>query len=263
MAKTYLIDDKDDLEMVKEEYDEVIMNISEDIMIDNIKEQIEESNTRQFYINQYHKDFFEYFEIRFKFILERYKEDNDILIKTKQVYHDILNEIQESIENTYQFSLEFPEDILIEDKAQYIKSLYNFFVLNKKETLNNLFINYIEKNIMQLAKTYKDSMDEDVINSLSYNNLKKTIDNDYTPLVYSIPEIIDGIHISDNEDVIETIIYDEESELNNYQIDKMLVEQSVTDVRFDNHLINVFRDSFIENNVLHREVQYYFIDKYK
>lgn len=263
MSKTYLIDDKDDLEMVKEEYDEVIMNISEDIMIDNIKEQIEDSNSRQFYINQYHKDFFEYFEIRFKFILERYKEDNDILIKTKQVYHDILNEIQESIEKTYQFSLEFPDTILVEDKAQYIKALYNFFVLNKKENMNNLFINYIEKNIKQLAKTYKDSIDGDAVNSLSYSNLKKTINNDYTPLVYSIPDIIENIHINDNEDVIDTIIYDEESELNNHLIDKMLVEQSVTDVRFDNHLINVFRDSFIDNNVLYREVQYYFIDTYK
>ncbi|QQO92466.1 hypothetical protein CPT_Machias_074 [Staphylococcus phage Machias] len=263
MTKTYLIDDKDDLEMVKEEYDEIIMNISEDIMVDNIKDQIHESNTKQFYTDQHHKNFFEYFEIRFNFVLERYKDDNDILNRTKEVYNDILNEILESIQDTYQLSIEFSEDILVEDKAQYIKSLYYFFVLNKKEMINNLFINYIEKNIVHLSKTYEDNLNDDINTSLSYNNLKKTIDNEYTAMIYSIPDIIEGIYIGDNEDIIETIILDEESELNNYQIDKMLVEQSITDVRFDNNLINVLRETFEDNNVLFREIQYYFINKYK
>lgn len=263
MTKNYLIDDNDDLDLVKQEFDEVIMNISEDIMIDNIKEQIEDSNNKKFYTDQYHKDFFNYFEIRFNFILERYKEDNDILNRTKDVYNDILNQIQESIQNTYELDIEFEGDILIEEKSAYIKALYYFFVLNKKELLNNLFINYIENNISYLSKTYQNNLEDEVNSSLSYSNLKKTIDNEYTAMIYSIPEIIESVYISDNESIIETIIYDEESELYNYQIYKLLVDQAITSVRFDNNLIDVLRPSFQENNILFREVQYYFINKYK
>lgn len=263
MAKTYLIDDKDDLDMIKEEYDEVIMNISEDIMIDNIKDQIDMSNSKQFYIDQHHKDFFDYFEVRFKFILKRYEEDNDILNKTKHVYNDILNEIIASIQNVYNFNLEFDEDILIENKAEYVKALYHFFVLNKKELLNNLFINYIEKNITYLSKTYENNLADDVNSSLSYSNLKNNIDNEYTAMIFSIPEIIEDVYISDNEDIIETIIYDDEDELTNYLIDKILVEQSTINVRFEKNFLDTFRPAYENNNILAREIQYYFINKYK
>ena len=261
--KTFLIDEKDDLENIKDEYNEVIMNISEDIMLDNILDQIKDSNNLEFFSVPTHKDFFEYFEIRFKFILERYENEDEIVLNTKEVYNEILNKILNAIQETYEFEIEFHNTILVEEKAEYIKALYYFFVIEKRNNIINLFINNINKNFHILTKQYQDSISNEIGNSLSYNNFKKVIDNKYTSVIYSIPEIIPNTFVNDNESVIELIILNEESELNNYLIAKMLIEQAVCDVNFKSNFLKVLNPSIENNKILNREIQYYFVNKYK
>lgn len=261
--KTFLIEDKDDLEMIKEEYDEVIMNISEDIMIDNIVEQIQKSNTMEFYNDGNATDFFKYFEIRFNFIMDRYKDDDNILARTRDVFEDILNRVLETIEDTYEFEIEFLPAILIKDKMENVRALYEFFVINKANNVDKLCINYIENNKDQFIKLYQSTIENDIKTSLSYSNLKNIIDNKYTAMIFSIPEILEDIVLNTNEEVLDLIILDEEDELINSIIDRLLIEQSSADVRFDNNLVNVFNETIIGNNLLHRKIQYYFTNKYK
>lgn len=250
----YLLDIDEERDFVKEEADVIVMQISEDIILDNILEQISNSLDYKFY-DRNKQSFFEYFEKRFEFVIKRYDDDTDVVHRCKMAYNDVLNQIMEKIEEMFEFNIEFEENILIEKKAEYIKSLYYFFVINQKENIENLLINIIHKNIDFLKNNFKDNISKDVEKSLSYNNLRKSIDNDYTPLIYYTNEVLDNIEVEFNEEILELMIKGEEDELNNFYVDRLLIEQSIGSVVFENNLLDTLSPLIEENKILKRSIQ--------
>ena len=259
----HLLDYEQEKDFYEEESDAIIMQISEDIVLDNMIEQIRESNNLSKYDLE-KSSFFEYFEKRFNFIIDRYEESTDIVRKCKAAYDEILNQILSSIDEVYNISIEFNEIILIEKKAEYTKALYYFFVINQKENIENLLVNIIQKNSEDLIKLTSEFMNKEIEKSLSYVNLKKIIDNKYTPLIFFINEIINNIEVKYNEDVLEMMIGSDEDELTNFYIDRLLIEQSVADINFEKNLMEILLPNIVENNKnLRRAVQNKLITMYK
>ena len=92
----------------------------------------------------------------------------------------------------------------------------NILLKINTNTLNtiSLIYNTITKNIETLKKICKIKNKKD----LSYINLKKIINNDYTPIIFCLETIIKDIDLDCNDDVIEYMILDDPDLCCNYYI---------------------------------------------
>ena len=146
-----LVDETEDYDFLKKEKcDEIISELSEDLMIDNIEDQINNINKED---NSFrNSSLFQYIKERVEYIWSMEKEINGEYYK---VIDNVLNRVSKSIEDKFGFSIEYSDTIPKEIKLAYIESMYNVLILKISNTTSELLSNYIMKNRDILQKYLK------------------------------------------------------------------------------------------------------------
>ena len=253
------IDEKEDTEVNQLDREELLNMLSDDIVLDNILTQISNIDSK-IIDNVKCIDLFSYFKDMYNFIIFKYTNNNDIITNATEVMKNIIEEIINAIEKKFHFKIVFnDESIQFNDKISYVQNIYEFFILNINDSINSLCYNYIINNIESIKKICKIKNKKD----LSYINIKKIIDNDYTNLIYLTSEIINNIEIIDNADTINYMIkYDEGLEYN-YFIKKFFNESYFCEVTFNENLCETLSKIIRQTNNVSLVVQNDLINKYK
>ncbi|QXN67899.1 hypothetical protein FPHOBKDP_00145 [Listeria phage LPJP1] len=247
-------------EYKRENVNEIITNISEDIMIDNILSQINDTDIQD--LSEVRKSFFEYFEERYNFVKKNYNDDDEAMQNCREVFDDILNQIIKAISEKYSFDLFFSDILLFDTKVEITKSLYYFFVINIRENIENMIYYFIMKNRKTLVKMFNTISKEERKN-LSYINLSSAINNDYTTMIYHLSMIIDNIEIPTNEDIIELMVEDNSYELYNYVTVNTLVLTNFCEVNYNENFYSIFLDIIKNSPIIVRNVRNSLIDSLK
>lgn len=198
----------------------LIDSLTDELLLENIYEQIRNS------INiDNGNNYIETFETRYNTLITRYEETElgtTLKATSEEFYNNINNELNK--EKGIQSNIDLSINKLI------IKTLYEFFVLDYKENLINFLFNYIYRNKKSIIANYEDDK-----KTVDYISLKKILKNKSDIIIlsnlYSIVNDISNMDI-DYKDLIQTIIEDDPSEMNNYILHNLLVKKEFTDKIF-------------------------------
>ena len=234
----YIGTDEDTLDQNEQEL--ILMNLTDELLIENITEQIKKPHT----IFYEKTNFIDVFEERFKYICERFKDTPDLIASVKEARVSFYQKIYKLISTKFDFVLDDFEENL--NMYLITKVLYEFLILNYTENVKTFVINYINSNKKSLSKNYTK------IKNLDTTTLKKTLRNENDIIVianiYDIVENIINIDFS-IEDICKIIIESDIHEYNNYFINKYFVEE---------HLLvsDSFKDKFL--SILNKSNEKYY-----
>lgn len=251
------IEKKDDEIYKRDELNQMINSISEDIILDNIISQINthlDDNTIENKVS-----LFGYFEDRYDYLYNLYKDDTTILSRIYFEFDKVLNAIMDSLQKLMKFKITFDPGIDFNIKILLVKSLYEFFIIYFKDGLESLLFNAINKNINTLKKICKIKNKKD----LAYLEIKKVINNDYTEVVYNINNIINDMTIDCNDDAIDYMTLDDPETVYNYYTHEIFFENYFSDIIFEDNLYDIIKDKIINDYALQLKVKQRLIEKYK
>lgn len=233
-----LVDETEDYDFLKKEKcDEIISELSEDLMIDNIEDQINNINKED---NSFrNSSLFQYIKERVEYIWSMEKEINGEYYK---VIDNVLNRVSKSIEDKFGFNIEYSDTIPKEIKLAYIESMYNVLILKISNTTSELLSNYIMKNRDILQKEAENRITKEDKKNLSYKGIKFSYTGKYTELLFFLDDFIKEIDIQDSIEIIDLFTQGEETEIFNYNLRKLLVENQYGDVTFDKPLCDIFKN---------------------
>ena len=248
-----VLEKNDNLEYAREEeYKEVMAVVSEDIVLSNIIDQIKDLKNLDTIYNR--TSLFDFFEERLNFLYSKYSDDSIKMNEVTLLANSISDSIIYEIGKTIGIDFEISEDaILTETKLQYAKSLYNFFVVDIAEKLEVMTFNYIIK----YKDTFRDlfsTLNKDDKKNFSYTYLKNSIDNEYTPMIFHMNDILDTIEIPHNEEFIEMIVKDD-PEIDNYFIQKIIIDNQFVEINHKCNFVDTFKQLITTNNNLIRNVK--------
>lgn len=252
------IDVKDDIQMEHEEFSDVITRVSEDIIIDNIISQIEKFKEPEFLGNR--KSLFGYIEDRFTYLVNKYGTEVDKVDSIKIVFDKILDDISDAIEKEISTDIEYSQVLSLNDKFDYVKSLYEFFIINIEDELVDLVVNYTVKNKKSLSELFNSNLHTDERKNLSYNYLRNSIDNEYTTMIYHIDTVIETMDIQFNEEIIELMTLNDEEEFTNFTVNRILVDNVLVDCDYKDILLDVFKPLLVDNKTIERKASLRLID---
>ena len=249
------MDAREDREYGREEqFQQIIDFISEDIILDNIQSQIDNMLDPESVKTRSYNSLFTYIEDRMKFMVNSYPEP-DKVSEIWKLFSEVLDKISKPIEDQLEIEIEYSDVIQSSRKVDYVKSLYSFFVIDMSSHLEDLVYNYIIKEKDSLKTKYDSLINKDDRKNLSYVHLKNIIDNDYTPMIFSVDDIVKGMEIEFNEDIIDYMINLDPTEFVNYNMDCIFIDNEFVDVNFNKNLMEKFRPLLISNHVLIRNVK--------
>lgn len=246
-----------DENLVNIDKDEILNRLSDDIILDNVLTQISGIKSK-IISNNNPNNYFDYFMERYKFILNKYSTNQEIIDSAKDIMKDISTQIINKLSESFDFNIKFVDSLSIEDYIFYIKCIYEFFVIRLYENIISFNTNYIINNTKSLLGICKVSNKKD----LSYISIKKVIDNKYTPIIMFTHKILVNIDSIDNETTIELIVSDDENLESNYYVNKMFVEGEHCDITFNTPLFQFIKDINIESEVTINKVQKNLIEYY-
>jgi hypothetical protein len=210
------LEEKEVTFLTEKDIENIINSLSDDIIFDSLKEQIENvfisADTNPTY-------FLTYFTTKYDFIMNKYSDYEEVTAKVKEIREDFFFKVKALIEEKFDFVVEFPESVSMENQIATISHMYDFFVIRNKRHLLNILINYIEKELKNLIKHYKPLIDK---KDLTYTNMKKYVNKDITVVVCKLPEIINEMIIDSAEDLLKLAI-DDSFEITNNIIHTVLV----------------------------------------
>lgn len=239
------------------EDDVILSQLDEDTILQNIITQI-----KHIYVNEEYSSrnsFFEYFYTRYNYLYKKYKDVNDgdnkeIMDEAKASYDKILNKIHNTIQERFNFDVVFDDMIDFKDKIEYIRSEYEFFVLNLPEKMTDFIYAWIIENMDSLCKVYPKLKEKD--QTFAYKMAKSECDGDITPILANIKNIIPSIDI-DPRSLLNFATLDNGYELNNYMIRKEFLSEdpdieSVTyDMeKFSDYLVKLVSEDIPNVNVM-------------
>ena len=119
-----------------ETINEFLLEMSDDIIFMNIEEQIKDANNTE--------------ENYFNFILDKldsmilvlHAEDPELRVKVEELKEELCDKVQKLLEERFGFTCDF---VSYSDRSQCLKYIYKFFVIRKRKILENLVLNYIER----------------------------------------------------------------------------------------------------------------------
>lgn len=243
-----MIEDRNDTSLTDYDKNEILNKLSDDIILDNLLKQIASVKEN---LNINNTDLFEYFINRYRFIMTKYEDNEEIISSAREIMNEILDSIVNAIGETFKFKINFNDSLLIDDKIQNVEALYNFFVISIKDGLKSLGIHYIKTNLTSLKKTLKVRNKKD----LSYINIKKLIDNENTPVIFYVPEIIHNMPELSNELIIELMISEEPDLFYNYVINQILAKELEGDVSFEDDFFENIKDLLNNAYSIQMEIQ--------
>lgn len=243
-------DDIDDLQFEQEEYAEVITKVNEDIIIDNIINQIEGLKNKENLGTR--QSLFKYIDDRFIYLMNKYGSDPDKRSEIRGMFDDILDTISNAIEDQININIEYSSVLDMETKFEYVHALYNFFVIDLQNELVDMIFNYVIGNKDQLTELIDKTLDPEDRKNLSYQYIRKDINNKYTPLIYYLDTIIETLDIPNNEDIIEFMTIGDEDELSNSLVNQMLVDNIQVQCDHKENLVDTFESVLKGNNDIQR-----------
>ena len=219
----------DDDTLTQNEQDLILMNLTDELLMENITEQIQRPHT----IFYEKTNFIDIFEERYKYICERFKDTPDLIQSVKEARTQFYQKIYKMISTKFEFTLDDFEENL--NMYLITSVLYEFLILNYTENVKTFVINYINANKKSLSKNYTK------IKNLDTTSLKKTLRNENDIImianIYDIVENIINIDFSIS-DICKIIIETDMHEYNNYFINKYFVEEQLL-------VSDSFKDNFL------------------
>src|SRR5699024_10632997 len=236
---------------------------SEDIVIDNILDQIENSlNIDTIDSKQY---LFNYFDNRINELLETYTDEKDEYPEVLEKIDNILNTISKRIEEVFGFDIEYSEVIDIEKKLDYVRSMYEFFTIKTYENVLNLTKSFIVSNIESYIKEL-ENVDKSIKKNLSYVHLSKSIDNRYTSVIYHLSDIINTMEFSSDmyaEDVFEIMVCRDMGEEVNSNISSMFIDNEWVEINYEQPITSRLIKAIHGNSKLIKDLKIKLLDKYR
>jgi hypothetical protein len=248
------LEEKEATFLTEKEIEQVINSLSDDIIFDSVKEQIQNvftsiDTTPTFYIS--------YFTTKYDFIMNKYSEYEEVVEKVKEIREELFMKIKGLLEQRFDFTLEFPDSVSLADRFNIITHLYGFLVIRNKDNSTRIIIKYIEREMKNLIKHYKPLIDK---KDLTYVNMKKHINKDITTIICKLPEIISHIEVDSGIDLIELSI-DDEWELTNLVVRDVLSEEKGM-IAFGDTFVQNFLRPIKENETYYLLTRTHFINKY-
>jgi hypothetical protein len=225
-----------DLPFVSEvEKDDLINRLSDDIIVENIKEQLSKPVLSDLSTVNY----LDILDTRFAVLSDKYSENEDLMEIFKAIRLDIYNTVATGIEEKFDVKLNFDLSFMAESDYFYnVEKLYQFFIINYKPNLVNFFVSHIMEHREALVKSYKKDTNK---KDLEVSSLRKVIQRlDDVVVVYNIEDIIaDIVQTEDPMEILNTVIENDPDELTNVIAKEIFVDQ-----RFDSFLETGFCSKF-------------------
>ena len=209
------------------ERDEISSKLSDEIIITNIRDQLDSP----ILLNSIDNNILKYFDERYDYIIKTYADDKTLIDNCKEIRKGIYTEICNKIIERYSITTSLLDNTDNEDFYFYVRELYRFFIINYKDNLVNFFKSYIISNRKELIKNYKTSSDKKDLTFKSLKLLFKNNDNIF--IVYSYENIIqDFIEVNEDfEIVFKTLI-----ETDPYELTFHSIEELIIDNKFDTYI---------------------------
>lgn len=230
------------------EQDLLLMNLTDELLIENIEEQIKSLNSI-FYENT---NYIDVFENRYKYLLERFRDTqdfiNDLTESRQQFFLNIFNKIKEK------FNLQI-DTFEIEDNLYIMtRVLYEFLILDYMTNIKNFVLQYINVNRKSLLTTY-----ENKIKNLDSVSLKKVLKNKNDAIIianlYNIIDDLSNIEFT-TENILSYIVSCDESEYNNYFMNKYFIEdKDLASSDFSSKFLAVLKKGNKSYNRIVNEIQ--------
>lgn len=232
-----------------EDINDFLLQISDDVIFINIKEQIENSTSTE--------------ENYFSFILDKLEglkavlgeEQVELRHRIDAFKDEVCDSVQEMLESKYGFTCDFK---CYSDRSKCLKEIYKFFVIRKKEILLNLVNNYIDNEYKSLVMKYgKNKINK---KDISYINNKKTIDKEDMSILLNIHNIITLIEIDSIEDMLDMLIEDRDEFTYNFIYTMFQQEEIVFKIDF----LNIIKSEIVkEKNYIIMESRLKLMDRLK
>lgn len=226
-----MIDEKDCTFNTDKNIEDVISSLSDTIILDNVKDQI--NNIEENYSDNLY--YLSYFNTKYDYLVNKYNDNKDILDKINSLKESIYTSIKEYIENKFCINIIFPDYITKDMAYNYINIIYKFFVINYQENVYSLITNYIKEEYKNIIKYYKNRINK---KDLTYTNLNKNIDKNLAIIICEINNIVENMVIDQPVDIINLVIKDDPNEYYNENIFNLVNLQFIS-----------FKDNFV-NNIL-------------
>lgn len=223
---------EEDVGLLESDKNDLLNDFSSDIIIDNLKSQID-NIYESIENNDTMADLFIIIKERYLFLHNKYEKIDDFIDELENIMNNILNEIQHKIEDKFSFSIDISEALMLNDKINYINSLYSFFIVNIQENFENLFYSYFKTNLKEFMENNK--IKKNKANDVYYKYLSESIKTEYIPIIYNLDDILHSISNEGllAEDIIELMIKDDEYEFTNYFIGNIFLNNLFCDISYD------------------------------
>lgn len=235
---------------------DILSNLSSEIQLDTIRQQIEklfdEDDTPK---NS--SDVFESFVQQFKFLSEKYKDNETFISDLETAMEEITTGILTLIESKFDFTITFMDSLPMADRLHYIHMIYNFFINNVEDNIESLFYNYFIQHINEFPEKEINVKDQTFI------NFKGILPNDVLNQIYYYTDNIETLKTYNmySEDLLELMIENDPMKECNFWITKIFIDNLYTDISFGRKFKDIIVNIAFNSNKLYK-VQNLIIKKY-
>lgn len=242
-----------------DEYNVLIASVSSSLIIDNILDQIEDLDNIETLKGR--NSIFKPLQDRMEYLIKKYPAGSEEFQEVYTTIDNTLELISDRIEEKIGINIEYSDIIDTKRKIDYVSSLYEFFVVRLEENLENFVTSFILAN--KDAFTPKLSAEETKNNS--YNYIKQFINNEYTPMVFKIRDIITSLELPKlvNEDSLEYMINADPDELVNYTTRLILIDNQWVEVDHIKPLTEFIQPMINDNEGLIQSIKFKLAERLK
>lgn len=242
-----------------DEYNVLIASVSSSLIIDNILDQIEDLDNIETLKGR--NSIFKPLQDRMEYLIKKYPGGSEEFQEVYATIDSTLELISDRIEEKIGINIEYSDIIDMKRKIDYVSSLYEFFVVRLEENLENFVTSFILAN--KDAFTPKLSTEETKNNS--YNYIKQFINNEYTPMVFKIRDIVTSLELPKlvNEDSLEYMINVDPDELVNYTTRLILIDNQWVEVDHIKPLTEFIQPMINDNEGLIQSIKFKLAERLK
>lgn len=251
-----MLSDKEDKSLSNYDQRDILSNLSSEISLDTIEQQIEKIFDEEDPPKN-SSDCFEGFVQKYKFLNDKYKDNEEFLPELDQIAEESVTSILNNIEEKFDFKITFSDSLTMNDKLHYIHMIYNFFINYVEDNIESLFYTYFVDHIKEFPIKEVNTKDQ------SYTNMKSIIPVEYLNQIYHFEDNIETIkeYKMFSEDIIELMIDQDPMKECNYWAKVIFIDNTFVDIAFgDKFIENILKVAF--NSTKMYKVQNLIIKKY-
>ena len=251
-----MLSSKEDISLSNYDQRDILSNLSSEISLDTIEQQIEkifdEDDTPR---NS--SDVFEGFIQQYNFLRVKYKDNEDFIPELDQIVEETITNIMNSIEEKFDFKVTFSESLPANDKLHFVHMIYNFFINNVEDNIESLFFNYFVDHFNEFPVREVNTKDQ------TYINFKGILPSDSLNQVYNFVENIETIKTYKMyaEDIIELMIENDPMKECNFWCTKIFIDNLFTDIAYGDRFKDIILNIAFNSNKIYK-VQNLIIKKY-